>query len=98
MQIPIPTGSLSALGDVSWSPDGTNISFLLFTQNGPGSARHRYGDASIAPTADAGRPQRHGGDRPGSAARTIAIHASTPSGSCMSLLLPTLRGRILGLS
>jgi hypothetical protein len=32
---------------------------------------------------------------PARPARTTAIHASTPSGSCTSLLLPTLRGHIL---
>jgi Tol biopolymer transport system component len=39
MQIPIPVSGMSGLGDVSWSPDGTKIAFLLGTGRGPGTGQ-----------------------------------------------------------
>lgn len=46
-KIPLATTSLNRAGDVVWSPDGTKISFLLFTSTSTGTGREGIATANI---------------------------------------------------
>jgi Tol biopolymer transport system component len=46
-QIPLQVVGLRRAGDVVWSPDGTRISFLLFTETSTGTEREGIATANI---------------------------------------------------